>query len=139
MRWPVSAVVSNKTVTKRSNHSLGLNSEQCAIVEELLTVLKPLQLANTFLHYEHNSSLSYILLVIHGLNGFLQPSNDDTFAIPQLIEKLHVCVKLRSQWSFKGLGSMSLDILAQALHPQFKQLKFLDDAQKGDVKEEIMH
>ena len=36
------------------------------------------------------------------------------------------------------MDSTSLDVLAPALDPRFKQLKFLNEEQKADVKEEII-
>ena len=56
VRIPVLAVLFDDSVTKRSDRYLDLKSEQWAIVEELVTVLKPLQVATTFLQYEQNSS-----------------------------------------------------------------------------------
>ena len=67
MRWPISAILSDDSVTKRSDRYLDLKSEQWAIAEELVTVLRPLQIATTFIQYENNTLLSCVLLVIHGL------------------------------------------------------------------------
>ena len=67
IRWPISAVIMDETVTKRVYRYLDLKSEQWTLMEELVEVLKPLKVATTFLQYEHNSSLSCILPIIHGL------------------------------------------------------------------------
>ena len=45
MRWPVSAVLSDDSVTKRSDCYLDLKTEQWTIVEELIAIPKPLQVA----------------------------------------------------------------------------------------------
>ena len=49
MRWPISAVLSDDSVPNRSDSYLDLKSEQWAIAEELVTVLRPLQIATTFI------------------------------------------------------------------------------------------
>ena len=46
------------SVTKRSDHSLDLRSEQWALAEELVKVLRPFEVATTFFSYEENFSLS---------------------------------------------------------------------------------
>ena len=45
MRWPVSAVLSDERITKRSDQTLDLKSEQWTLAEELVKVLShnPLQ------------------------------------------------------------------------------------------------
>ena len=56
-------------------------------MEELVEVLKPLKVATTFLQYEHNSSLSCILPIIHGLHLSLQPTSDYSTSVQQFKEK----------------------------------------------------
>ena len=104
MRWPVSAVLSDDSVTKRSDRYLNLKTEQWTIVEELIAILKPLQVATNFLQYEYNCSLSCILPVIHGLDISLQLSRDDSFAIRQFKETFRQ--QIRSRWS--GMTWISL-------------------------------
>lgn len=38
-----------------------------------------------------------------------------------------------------GLDASSVDVLAPALDPRFRQMKYLDDDKKVAVKEEIKH
>ena len=93
MRWPIS-----DSVTKRSDRNLDLKSEQWAITEELVTVLRPLQIATTFIQYENNTSLSCVLPVIHGLDLSLQPSTYDSSAVRQKVR-----LEIRSRWSLDCL------------------------------------
>ena len=102
MRWPISAVLSDDSVTKRSEHYLDLKSEQWAIAEEQVTVLRPLQIATTFIQYENNTSLSCVLPVIHVLDLSLQPSTDDSSAVWEKVR-----LELRSRWSLDCLDSTS--------------------------------
>ena len=135
MRWPISAVLSDETVTKRAVRCLDLKSEQWAVVEELASVLQPFQVAATFLQYEYNSSLSCILPVIHGLDLFLQPSANNSQPVKQFKEKVRI--EVRSRWFLAGLDTTSVDVLAPALDPRFRQLTFLDDVKKMAVKDKI--
>ena len=80
--------------------------------------------------------MSCILPVIHGLDLSLQPSNGDSPTIKQFKEKVHA--EIRSRWFLDNLDITSLDVLASALDPRFRQLKSLNDEQKLDIKEEIM-
>ena len=47
--------------------------------------------------------------------------------------------EVRSRWVLDELDTTSVDVLAPALDPRFRQLKFLDDVKKMAVKEEIKH
>jgi hypothetical protein len=82
MRWPITAVLSDDTVTKRSDQNLDLKSDQWSLMEE-----QPFQVATTFLQYEHNSSLSCILPIFHGLDLNVQPLPDDSAAIRKLRQR----------------------------------------------------
>ena len=44
-RWPVSAVLSNTTVTKRQDRTLELTAQQWVLLEELAKLLEPLEIA----------------------------------------------------------------------------------------------
>ena len=48
-RWPITAVLSDHTVTKGSDRYLNLKSEQWETISALKDVLHPLQVATTYL------------------------------------------------------------------------------------------
>lgn len=79
--------------------------------------------------------MSCILPVINGLDLSLQPSTDDSSIIRQFKEKVRS--EIRSRWFLDNLNTTGLDVLASALDPRFRQLKFINDEQKLGVKEEI--
>ena len=135
MRWPISAVLSDDTVTKRSDRYLDLKSEYWALMEELVEILKPFQVATTFLQYEHNSSLSCIIPIIHGLDLNVQPQPEDSVAIRQVKAKIRQ--ELRTRWKLDNLDVNSLDVIAPVLDPRFKQMKYLNSEQIASVKGEI--
>ena len=47
-RWPVSAVLSDTTVTKRQDRTLDLTAHQWVLLEELAKLLEPLEVATVF-------------------------------------------------------------------------------------------
>ena len=44
-RWPVCAVLSDTTVTKRQDRTLDLTAQQWVLLEELAKLLEPLEIA----------------------------------------------------------------------------------------------
>ena len=48
IHWPIAAVLSDESVTKRSDRSLDLRSEQWALAEELVKVLRPFEVTTEF-------------------------------------------------------------------------------------------
>ena len=48
-RWPVAAVLSDETVTKRQYRYLDLSSENWLVLEELVKVLEPFEVATVVL------------------------------------------------------------------------------------------
>ena len=135
MRWPISAVLSDESVTKRSDRSLDLKSEQWTLAEELVKILRPFEVATTFFSYEENSSLSCILPVIFGLVEKLKESSEDCPAIRQF--KQLMIADMKQRWELESLDTSSCLVMAAALDPRFKQLKFLNEFQIQAVKSEI--
>ena len=76
-RWPITAVLSDHTVTKVSDRYLDLKSEQWEMLTALKDVLHPLQVATTYFSAEYNVSVSALYPVLHGLLKSLQYSDDD--------------------------------------------------------------
>ena len=77
MRWPVSAVLSDEQVTKRSDRYLDLKSEQWVLAEELVKALRPFDVATTYMCYEENTTISSTLPIIHGLVESMKKSSED--------------------------------------------------------------
>ena len=139
LRWPVSAVLSDDRVTKRGDCSLDLNSGQWALAEELVTVLRPFEVATTFFSYKENASLSSVLPVLHGLIDSLQkepsPSASESPAVRHFKQKISGEIKRR--WQLDSPQLTSSLVLAPAVDPRFKQLKFLNTKAIEIVKSEL--
>ena len=63
-RWPITAVLSDESVTKRQYRYLDLSSDNWLTLEDLSKVLEPLEVATVFLSRETNVSLSTVLPVV---------------------------------------------------------------------------
>ena len=66
-RWPITAVLSDESVTKRQYRYLKLSSENWLILEDLVKVLQPFETATVVLSKEANVSLSTVLPIMYGL------------------------------------------------------------------------
>ena len=135
MRWPVSAVLCDESVAKRSDRSLDLRSEQWVLAVDLVKALRPFEVATTFFSYEENTSLSCILPVIFGLLESLKECGEDSAAIREF--KKMMVGELKRRWVLESLDTSSYMVLAAALDPRFKQLKFLKDSEIQSVKSEL--
>lgn len=76
--WPITAVLSDESVTKRQYRYLDLSSDNWLTLEDLSKVLEPLEVATVFLSKETNVSLSTVLPVVYGLVSKLAATEDDT-------------------------------------------------------------
>ena len=66
-RWPVTATLSDPAITQRSKHYLDLKAEQWSLLEELTTVLKPFEMATTFMSGESYVTISVVPPLVKGL------------------------------------------------------------------------
>ena len=66
-RWTIYAVIHDEQVTPSSQRNLDLKTEQWDLLDQLVVVLKPLQIATTALSKDENISSSLIYPVVNGL------------------------------------------------------------------------
>ncbi len=123
-------------VTNREYRYLDLSSENWLILEDLAKVLEPLECATVFLSMETNVSLSAVLPVVYGLVSKLAATEDGSQCIRQF--KVKVVAALKVRWELNDFDTKQVSILTTALDPRFRQLKFLSDAQRGEVKAELL-
>ena len=110
MRWPIAAVLSDESVTKRSYRSLDLKSEQWLLAEELVSVLRPFEVATTFFSCENNTSLSCILPVVFGLVETINNHSEDLQTIRKF--KQQMVSELKRRWQLESLDTSSCLVLA---------------------------
>ena len=70
LKWPITAVLSDPSVTTASYHYLDFKPEQWDLCKQLIPV-KPFDVATTCLSYEENVSVSFFVPILHGLKEFL--------------------------------------------------------------------
>ena len=79
MRWPVTAVLSDVTVTRRrQDHYLDLHSEQWEILKEIVKSLEPFEIATVFLGYEQNVSITCVYPIIYGIIDIMNTTEEDS-------------------------------------------------------------
>ena len=68
MRWPISAVLSDERITKRSDRYLDLRNEQWDLAKELLAPLQQTEVATVYFSEENKVSISSVLPIVwhHG-------------------------------------------------------------------------
>ena len=129
MRWPISAVLSDKRVTKQSDRHLDLRNEQWDLAKELLAPLQQIEVATTYFSEENKVSISSVLPILYGIVDNLSITDGDSSIVKAFKETVVDSIKRR--WSLDDISPILG--LSTVLDPRFKQLKFLTSAQKSDI------
>ena len=82
-RWPISAVLSDKKVTKRSDRHLDLKNEQWELAKLLLGPLQQIETATVYFSEEENLSISTVLPVLFGIMDNLKASDEDCHTLKE--------------------------------------------------------
>ena len=85
LHWPVFAVLSDESVTKR--RYLNLKSEQWKFAEELIPVLEHFSIATTFFSLEENVSISSLFAIVYGLLDQLEVSREESASDSKVIRE----------------------------------------------------
>ena len=84
-RWPVVAVLSDPSITKKKDQNLDLTTDQWKLAEEVVGVLKPLITLTEQFSLETNVSLSATIPMLSNLKKrVMMPNPDDSPAIRDL-------------------------------------------------------
>ena len=134
-RWPVSAVLSDATVTKRHDRTIDLTAHQWVLLEELAKSLEPLEVATVFFCTEKKESLFCILPTMHNVFTNMDSEEGDSASI--IAFKTAVRDSIMRRWSLDEIEPNSPLVLASALDPRFKSLRFLTDDLKQSVREKL--
>lgn len=135
-RWPVTAVLSDPSITKKGNRTLDLTGDQWKLAQETSELLGPLVTFTELLSQEANLSLSATVPMLFNLKKrHLSPLEDDS---PTIREMKNTLVKeIDSRWELLNLEPTSIYLLSSALDVRFKHLKFLEDEKKDLVYIEV--
>lgn len=136
-RWPVTAVLSDPSITKKGNRTLDLTGDQWKLAQETSELLGPLLTLTELLSQEANLSLSATVPMLFNLKKrHLSPEEDDSPAIREM--KNTLVKEIDSRWELLNLEPTSIYLLSSALDVRFKHLKFLEDEKKDLVYIEVV-
>ena len=78
---PISAVLSDKQLTKSTDRYLDLRNEQWHLAKELLAPLKQIETATVYISEEEKSSISSIPTILYGIIENLSITDEDSVGI----------------------------------------------------------
>jgi len=133
-RCPITAVFADKSVTKCHYRYLELSPAHWVVLEDLSKVLEHLEVATMFLSEENNVSISCVLPIVRGLTSKLEVIEDDSSCIKEF--KTKVSAALQRRWGLKYLDPSEILMLASAVDPRFRNLKFLS-AELSELKSDL--
>ncbi|XP_063762122.1 E3 SUMO-protein ligase ZBED1-like [Eleginops maclovinus] len=136
-RWPVVATLSDPDVTQRGKQYLDLRNDQWILLEELEQVLKPFEQATVFLSGESYVTISVLPPLLKGLHKSTKKTTYESAAVNsfQIAADQEMQARWVSESAFTENGK-NVAIIAAALDPRFRRLKFLspEDALKVQVQ-----
>ena len=137
-RWPVTAVLSDPSVTKCGDRLLDLSTDQWNLLAELKPLLHVLQVATTYLSLEYNVSISTVFPIVQGIVKSMELTEEDSPSVCQF--KKTVCQGIKSRWNLDGINleNPRSDLIAVCLDPRFRLTKFLDPHKRLDIQSSIV-
>ena len=111
-----------------------MTTTQWELLGDLVKILHPLEIGTTYLS-EETSSLSSVFPVLFGIIKNLEVEENDSTSIIRF--KISVDSQIGSRWHFDNIDSSDIRLLAAALDPRHKALKFLSAEKTSEVKAEL--
>ena len=137
MRWPVTAVLSDETVTKRSDRNLDLTSTQWSLAAELVKILEPFDVATTLLCGEERSVISCTLPIVFGLLQHIDSQDDST--LPAITQFKKILKKeITERWKLDELDISKSLVLSTVLDLRFKPWKFFTEEKLEAIKVKLI-
>lgn len=81
VRWPISAVLGDESITKKSDRYLDFKSEQWTLAADLLPSLQKIEIATVYFSEEEKILLSTVLPIVFGLADDLHPLPEDSVVV----------------------------------------------------------
>ena len=129
----VSAVLAESKTS--SDRDLILSSSEIAKIECIMGVLKPLAQATEMLSVEKMPSVSIVQPILTALlKRHLTPSDVE----PSITNDLKSVISRNMQQHFSDESLRSLMLVASALDPRFKGLKFLSSSERSSVYSDLL-
>ncbi|XP_055035972.2 E3 SUMO-protein ligase ZBED1-like [Misgurnus anguillicaudatus] len=137
-RWAITAVLSDRTTTKLADaKTLELIDDHWQTIEEILPVLQTLKIATEALGGENYVSVSMVYPLVHSLlSRHLQVSGEESQKVNEFKNTVAASLKQRvHNANLQNAGKTPL--LASALDPRHKHLRFLDENMRVSVREKL--
>ena len=116
MRWPITAVLSDESVTKCSDKHLDLITAQWSLAEELVEILEPFDVATTVPCGEEKSTISCTLPIIFGLLQHVELDSQEGTTIPAITQNFKQIVKeIKERWHIDDLDVSKCLVLSTVL------------------------
>lgn len=134
---PIVAVLTDKKVSKAADVELDLTAAQWALADALLSVLKPFETATTLLSTDLNVSLSSVIPIMEGLLRKIKFDDEDDDTIHEV--KSILIDQLSTRFELNSLDAGSLPVMASAVDPRFKALRFFSEQEdKKEVHQALL-
>lgn len=136
-RWPVTATLSDPTTTQAGKRYLDLKPDQWALLEELAKALEAFECATVYLSGESYVTISTLPPLYQGLKKSTSVAYD---AVP--VQAFQTAASLELTEYCSDLLMVTDDepsnlIMATALDPRFRKLKFLTPEEKFCVQNKL--
>ncbi|XP_026104434.1 zinc finger BED domain-containing protein 4-like [Carassius auratus] len=138
-RWAITAVLSDRTVTKLVNaKTLELIDDHWQTIEDLLPVLQSLKTASEALGGENYVSVSMVYPLVQSLLcRHLQTCHGESQKVTEF--KSIVAASLKQRINTANLENAGkTPLLTSALDPRHKHLRFLDENMREEVRKKLL-
>lgn len=129
-RWPLTATLSDPSVTQRGKQYLDLKPDQWTLLEDLAKALEPFEGATVYISGESYATVSALPPLVRALMKSTKTSYD-TAAVQAFQEA--ALEETTTRWSREVAVTdvnPSKQIVAAALDPRFRKLKFLQTTEE---------
>jgi len=127
-RWPVTATLSDPSLTHKGKHYLDLKPDQWSLLEELSTALKPFECATVFMSGQEYITVSSLPPLVKGLLKSTEGAAYDSASVKSF--QATAVEQLQQRWKETVFDQVDNPvILCSALDPRFRRLKFLSPEQ----------
>lgn len=119
----IAAVFNDRSIVSQSKAlHLEIISSDFILIEEIVTILEPFEVATTYMSTAQFPTLSVVApLIISLIDNFLKPNQNDSIDAANL--KKEIKIQLFSRFAFIFSEKKEIHIIASYLDPRYKNLK----------------
>ena len=144
LRVAVYSVIFDDKITKPSDRAqLDISDANWKVMEDVTPVLEPFAEATQLLTAESTPTLSSVPVVLQALYKGTAEGETDSGTVKELKKKLGAGLMQRFDLNKSGgpaeSAVKSAAVIAAALDPWYKSLRFLEDHMRGQVKDHLLH